>query len=115
VPEERLHGLLAQSDAVLLPYEDFRSASGVAILSAFAERLLITTSAGGIGELMAGGLEPVTIDQPVTAETVADAVRRFHALPVEAYRGMAARSRARLADLLSWDRIGRQCLDILQA
>ncbi|WP_336966229.1 glycosyltransferase family 4 protein [Sphingobium aquiterrae] len=115
VPEERLHALLAQSDAVLLPYEEFRSASGVAILSAFAERLLITTSAGGISELIEGGLEPVTIAQPVTAEGIADAVRRFHALPVESCRGMAFRSRARLAALLSWDRIGRACLDIVTA
>jgi glycosyltransferase involved in cell wall biosynthesis len=115
VPEDRLHALLAQSDAVLLPYEEFRSASGVAILSAFAERLLITTSAGGIAELVDDGLEPVTIAQPVTAEGVADAVRRFHALSVQDYRGMATRSRTRLAEMLSWDRIGRLCLDIMKA
>jgi glycogen(starch) synthase len=109
VPEERLHRLIAESDAVLLPYEDFDSASAVAILGAFSKRLLIATAAGGIGELIAGGLEPVEIAMPVTAEGIADAVRRFHALPVEEVRAMAARSRAALVELLSWDRIGRAC------
>lgn len=107
VAEPRVAELLAASDAVLLPYADFNSQSGVAVLAAFAERVLIATPVGGIAELAGLGLEPVPVAEPVTAAGIADALRAFAAMPVDARRRMARASRAALTDALDWERIGR--------
>lgn len=113
VDEQRLHEILAESAAVLLPYEDFASASGVAILAAFAGRILIATDVGGIGELMDHGLQAVCIERPVTAASIAAAITRFSAIPHEQRVAMAAESRAALLDYLSWDRIGHEYMKVL--
>jgi len=108
VPETRIPELMAEIDAIVLPYEEFSSQSGVAILAAFAERLLICTAAGGIGELMEAGLESVTVATPVTPRTIADAFSVFAATPVAERRDMAARSHEALSEYLSWGRIAKE-------
>lgn len=112
IPEERLNQLLAEADALILPYEEFNSQSGVAVLAACSGRLLICTETGGLGELVAHGLDAVVIDRPVTAETVADAVQRFSALPIEEVRAKADRSKAALDHYFSWSRIGGEYLKL---
>lgn len=112
ISETRLDQLLAECDGLILPYEEFSSQSGVAVLASCSERLLVCTAAGGLGELMANGLEAVVIECPVTAETVADAIRRFDALPVEQVRAMAKRSKAALDHYFSWSRIADEYLKL---
>nr|WP_165388479.1 glycosyltransferase family 4 protein [Sphingomonas populi] len=112
IPEARLDQLLAKCDALILPYEEFSSQSGVAVLAACSGRLLVCTEAGGLGELIANGLEAVVIERPVTAETVADAIRRFDALPIEQVQAKAERSKAALDHYFSWVRIGGEYLKL---
>ncbi len=107
VLEERVGVLVAESDALILPYEDFNSQSGVAILSAFAERPLIATAAGGIGELMQKGLQTVVVDRPVTAETIAAALVAFEAKSDDELRAMAKISCESISAYLDWSRIGQ--------
>lgn len=106
VPEARLDQLIAECDAVMLPYEEFNSQSGVAVLAACSERLLLCTDAGGLAELIGQGMEAVVVARPVTAATIADAIARFCALPVEEARARSARSKASLDAYLDWGRIG---------
>ncbi len=106
VPEDRVATLLAQSDAMILPYEEFNSQSGVAILATFAERPLIATKVGGIGELIGKGLEAVEVRRPVTAASIAEALMAFEARSVDELRAMAARSCGAIGAYLDWDRIG---------
>lgn len=108
VAEERVTEIIRESDALLLPYEEFNSQSGVAILGSLSGRLLITTDAGGIGELMEHGLKPVLIQSPVSAQTIAAAIAEFAAIPVEQKRADAAESKLRLSDYLSWTRIANE-------
>lgn len=115
VPESRLEELLAECDALLLPYEQFNSQSGVAVLAGFAERLVIASGAGGIGELVALGLEPVALTGVMTPAAIADGLRAFAATTVAERRRMARDSRARLAEHLSWDRIGRDYVALLES
>ncbi len=113
VAEERVRELLAGADAVLLAYEQFNSQSGVAVMAAFAERVVIATNAGGIAELGGLGLELVPVERPVTPAHIAEALRRFAATPVEERRRMARDGRSRLADRLAWPRIGRDYVALL--
>lgn len=112
VPEERLTELMAESDGVVLPYEEFNSQSGVAVLAACSERLLVCTDAGGLAELIEQGLDPVLIPRPVTAESVAAALNDFAALPVERLRAKAAASKRSLDAYLDWKRIGGEYLTL---
>ena len=108
VEETRLHALIAESEGVLLAYEDFNSQSGVAVLACFSLRPMIATRVGGIGELCDDGLEITEIERPVTAETVADALERFSARTADDLRASAARSAEMLGRTLSWSAIGNQ-------
>jgi len=112
VPESRVDELISRCDAVILPYEEFSSQSGVAVLAACSERVLICTNSGGLSELHANGLEPIFIDRPVTSESVADALCRFASYHETDLRSQAERSRVALEHYLSWDRIGKEYLDI---
>lgn len=113
LPEARITELVDSCDAMLLPYEDFSSQSGVAVMGCSAERVLISTEAGGIGELIGVGLEVVPVARPVTADSVADALAAFESIPVEERRKRAKRSREALSEYLSWTRIGREYKRVL--
>ncbi|WP_186424456.1 glycosyltransferase family 4 protein [Pannonibacter sp. I15F10I1] len=108
VEEGRLQKLIAESDAVLLPYEDFNSQSGVAVLACFSERILIATAAGGIGELQTMGLHLHEIQRPVSPETIADALQAFALLPIDFVGDRAVLSRQALEQRLDWTRIGQE-------
>jgi glycosyltransferase involved in cell wall biosynthesis len=114
VPEPRLDQLIAECDAVVLPYEEFNSQSGVAVLAACSERLLLCTGVGGLAELMEQGLDPVLIGRPVTAQTVADAICRFAAMPVRELRAKASRSKRSLDAYLDWTRIGAKYMTLVK-
>lgn len=107
LPEAELHQRIAQSDAAILPYEDFNSQSGVVVLTSFSERAIIATAVGGIGELQRQGVVMTPVISPVSEETVADALERFAALPIEDVRNTAEANRMLLEDKLSWTTIGR--------
>lgn len=113
VPEDRVAELLSECDALVLPYDEFNSQSGVAILACLSERLILSTDAGGLGELQSAGLEAIPISRPVTAERIAGACATLEALSTEERRQRAHRSREALADHLSWSRIGREYQNLL--
>lgn len=114
LPEERVRELLSECDAVLLPYEEFNSQSGVAILAGFAGRSLIATDVGGIGELMADGVSITRIAQPVTSETIAAAVVAYCGRDLAERRADARNTKELLTDMLSWTKIGQAYSTLLQ-
>lgn len=114
VPETRVQELLAECDAVLLPYEDFNSQSGVAILAGLAGRSLIATDVGGIGELIAGGVAVTNIDRLVSAQTIAAAVRAYLGRPAAERRAEAGKTRELLKSMLSWRKIGQSYATLLK-
>lgn len=114
VPDERVKTLIEESDALILPYDDFNSQSGVAVLGAFSQRLLLVTDAGGIGELLEAGLEAIQIERPVTPGSVQHALEALAAMPLDERRLRATRSRDGLAERLSWSRIGAEYVKLMR-
>lgn len=105
VPEARVPELIEQADALLLPYVEFNSQSGVAILGSLSGRLLITTDAGGISELIENGLKPVLVETPVSPQIIAKAIQQFAEMSIEQRRQNARESKSHLETYLSWNRI----------
>jgi len=113
IPEERVQHLLSICDAVLLPYAQFNSQSGVAVLAGLAGRSLIATDVGGIGELIAGGVPITRIAQPVTPETIATALAAYCGRDAAERRAEALETKVLLEDMLSWRKIGQSYSSLL--
>jgi glycogen(starch) synthase len=108
ITDERVNELLATCDALLMPYTDFNSQSGVAVLAGMAGRPVIAAPAGGIADLIAAGLAAVEIPTPVDLDGVTRSILAFYATPKTQWSNRAARGRVLLSQALAWPRIGRQ-------
>lgn len=114
VADARVNELLAACDALLMPYTDFNSQSGVAVLAGMAGRPVIAAPAGGIADLIAAGLAAVEIPQPVDLDGLTRSILAFYATPASAWSERAARGRALLGEALAWPRIGRQMAGLFE-
>lgn len=107
VAEADLDELLQTHDALLLPYVDFESQSGVAVLAGMAGRPVICAAAGGIPDLVASGLAAVTIAAPVGTKEVANAIMRYLQAPPADWNHRAKAGRQTLSVALDWTHVGR--------
>jgi len=112
VSEEALPGLIAGCDALLMPYKDFHSQSGVAMVAAGYGRPIIASAAGGLATLMEEGMPCSPIAQPVTGEGVAQAVLSFFRQPYEEWEDRALRYREHMLDRYGWKRIGARFAEL---
>jgi len=110
VSDVRLNELVATSDAFLMPYRDFHSQSGVAMVAASNARAAIASRAGGLGDLIADGFAAVPIEAPVDAEAVAKAILDFAGKPITDWNARATAYRAKTIESRSWSVIGAQYL-----
>lgn len=106
VEEARLEELFSQADAVLLPYMNFNSQSGVAMLAALSMRPVIGTAIGGIAELFELGMCGIPVDSPPTEEKITAAMVQFCDTNTEAWTDATIKAREDLLNALSWKRIG---------
>ena len=113
IADERVKDLLAACDALLMPYTDFNSQSGVAVMAGMAGRPVIAAPAGGIADLMASGLAAVEIPSPVNLEGVTQSILEFYATPRAEWSDRADRGRVLLSQALAWPEIGRQLAQLL--
>jgi glycosyltransferase involved in cell wall biosynthesis len=113
IADERVDELLAACDALLMPYTDFNSQSGVAVIAGMAGRPVIAAPAGGIADLIAAGLAAVEIPTPVDLDGVTRSILAFYATPQAEWSDRAARGRVLLSQALAWPRIGRQLAELL--
>ncbi len=104
--DARVDQLLAGADALLLPYADFESQSGVAVVAGIAGRPVICAAAGGIPDLIEQGLAATVIAAPIGAQEVADAIIRFFETPTDAWTCRASAGRAALQTALAWCEVG---------
>ncbi|MET0240103.1 MAG: glycosyltransferase family 4 protein [Sphingobium sp.] len=81
VDDADLPGLFAECDALVMPYTEFFSQSGVALLAASNARPIIASRAGGIAALIDEGMPSVVVAHPITAENVFTAVMKFRETP----------------------------------
>jgi glycogen synthase len=82
VENARLDALIAACDGFLMPYRDFNSQSGVAMLAASNARPVIATAEGGIAALFSEGMAGAVIAQPGDGPAVAAAISKFFAMPL---------------------------------
>jgi glycosyltransferase involved in cell wall biosynthesis len=108
IENDALPALIGQIDAFLMPYRDFNSESGVAILAAANARPLIACAEGGIGAMFAEGAAGVVIPAPADAAAVAGAVAAFTAGDQTATNDKARAYQAVFCATREWGAIGRQ-------
>lgn len=107
IADEEIGPLLAQHHAVILPYTDFYSESGVASLALSHSRPILATSAGGLGELMQQadcGIPIAPANAPGVERTIAAAI----AVGPERLRGMGLKGNEFVRRMRSWESIARQ-------
>jgi glycosyltransferase involved in cell wall biosynthesis len=102
-----LPGLIESTDGFLLPYRDFSSASGVAILAASNARPLIASAIGGMKSLFEEGAPGTPIAPPVDSAAVRDAVLAFVAADQDAMARACEVYRERVLEDRSWEAIAR--------
>lgn len=112
VDDAELDRVFAETDALLMPYQDFFSQSGVAVLAASNGRPIVAARSGGVGELIAQGMPAAEIATPVTAETVASAIENFYRRPIAEWRVAARDFRDLTRSKWSWRAIGRKYLEL---
>jgi glycosyltransferase involved in cell wall biosynthesis len=107
VPDAEVSELIERHHAVILPYTDFHSESGVAALAISHRRPLLATDAGGLGELLREFDCGIRIASP-TVEGVAQAIRAAaHAGP-EKLEAMGLHGEQGLRERRSWRSIGNR-------
>jgi glycogen synthase len=112
IADDELPALFDRIDALVMPYNEFFSQSGVALLAASNGRPIVAAPAGGIGALMAEGMPGEPIETPITGATVAAAVKRFLAIDADTWRERAEQYRQLTLDRRAWPTIGRNYLDL---
>jgi glycogen(starch) synthase len=96
----------ARVDALLLPYADFESQSGVAVIAGIAGRPVICAAAGGIPDLIHEGLAATVIADPVSPSEIAAGICRFFETSADEWTRRATDGRAALKTALAWREVG---------
>jgi glycogen synthase len=107
VEESRLQALFDECDAVLLPYANFNSQSGVAVLAALSMRPVVGTESGGISELYEMGMEGIRIEGHPTAEAIYFAMSKYCATPPLDWDSRLHKARQLILAKCSWKEIGK--------
>lgn len=112
VAEADLPVLMSWSDACLLPYGEFHSQSGVAMLALANGKPIIASRSGGLAELMADNVNGIAIRSPdaetIDADAIAEAIRRADDAGPQRLAAMGAQGRERLYATASWPAVGKQ-------
>jgi len=106
ISDEEIGPLLAQHHAVLLPYTEFFSESGVAVLALSHRRPILATAAGGLAELIQQGACGIPIESP-TSRSVAEAISVAINLGPERLREMGLAGNTFIRKTRSWSSIAR--------
>lgn len=107
IPDDEIESLLARHHAVLLPYTDFYSESGVALLALSHRRPILATTAGGLGELMQQGACGIPIDC-ANAEAVGHAILAAIDIGPERLQEMGLKGSELMHQTRSWHSIAHQ-------
>lgn len=111
IADDEVGALLARHHAVLLPYTNFFSESGVANLALSHQRPIFATTAGGLGELIEQCGCGIAIAEP-SAESVAAAISKAIQLGQDKLRKMGIEGNEFIRKTRSWDTIAHQTADL---
>ena len=111
IDESEITPLFAAHDAVLLPYVQFFSDSGVAMLALSQQRPIIATRSGGLGELLSASDCGISVEAP-TVEALTAAIETARLAPRGWLRQKGLNGYSYAANGRSWDVIGRHTQDL---
>ncbi len=111
VPDDQVAALMARHHAVILPYEEFYSESGVATLSLSHARPILATASGGLGELMETTGSGVPIQSP-KSDAVAAAIAKAFALGARRLEEMGAAGKRYVESARSWERVAEMTAEV---
>jgi glycosyltransferase involved in cell wall biosynthesis len=113
IPDERIPDLIAQSDAVLLPYRDFTSQSGVAVLMISGLRPVIASSVGGIKDLFDIGMVGMPLSERPDVDELAEAIKTFFQTSSHIWYKRCVDAREQVNSNIGWQAIGRRYSEII--
>lgn len=112
VSDEILDQLIADCDAFLMPYGDFDSQSGVAMLAVSNSRPIIATKVGGIGALINDGMPAITIPSPTTGQQIARAIQQYYEISLDDWQHRSTAYHIKMMQTHSWAAIGKQYAEL---
>lgn len=113
IPDAALPDLIAQIDAFVLPYEDFSSQSGVAVLAATSGRPVIGTASGGLSDLFAAGMAGIQLAKPISADEIRAGIAKFKAESIDVWSRRAAAGAASVEAEIAWSRVAQRFLNVM--
>ncbi len=111
IGDAEIPALFAAHDAVLLPYVDFYSESGVAMLAVSQRRPILATSAGGLGELLREADCGILIESP-TAGAVIAAIQEAASTPPGVLRRKGLNGYSHALSRRSWNIIAERTREV---
>src|ERR1019366_8144671 len=111
VADADIPSLFARHHALILPYTDFFSESGVAALALSHRRPILSTTAGGLGEMIdqfGCGIGISTAD----VNGVMAAIRTAAEAGPERLRQMGKTGERKLCQARSWDTVAKHTIDL---
>jgi glycosyltransferase involved in cell wall biosynthesis len=107
IGDEEIVPLFARHDAALLPYLEFFSDSGVAMLALSQGKPVIATAAGGLGELLEHTDCGIRIESP-TVDGVASSISKARLAPAEWLETKGLNGYLYVANERSWSAIAQK-------
>jgi glycogen synthase len=107
IPDRQVHSLLARHHAVLMPYVNFSSESGVAALAMSSQRPILATRSGGPGEILTQCNCGIRIES-ATIESVAQAIMGCVELGPARLAEMGSAGRRFVTQTRNWESIAQQ-------
>jgi glycosyltransferase involved in cell wall biosynthesis len=113
IPDGELPDLFQRAHALLLPYTDFASDSGVAFMALANGRAILATRAGGLGALLdtAGGV----VIEEATADGICDAIRKAVAMGPEELAQLGASGAQYVLNECGWPRVAEHTEQLYRA
>jgi glycosyltransferase involved in cell wall biosynthesis len=107
VPDKNLPELIASCHCFLLPYTTFYSDSGVAFLALSNGRPIVSTTAGGLGELLASANGGIAISG-TTVEAIVEALRQAKDLGPAGLDRLGRAGMAWVLEECGWPKVARE-------
>ena len=114
VPDEQLPQLMANCHCFLLPYTAFYSDSGVAFLALSNGRPIVSTKAGGLGELLASSGGGIVISNP-TVEAIVEALFQAKHLGPGGLDRLGRKGAAWVREECGWPKIARETVRVYES
>jgi len=111
IPEEQVPEIFSRSHCLILPYGKFFSDSGVAFLALANGRPIMTTAAGGLGELLEASHGGILIHEASVA-AVMEAIQEALAIGFVQLAQRGKQGSEWVLETCSWKNVAKQTLDV---